>query len=98
MRSVLAFVFAAAICTAPQSAALAAWGCITTDNSGGHDRNWGYPTKEAASAAVVQQCSAGGYTGCRLDDCKENIDNQAQAVAAWPMTGPVTNCYGNAKC
>jgi hypothetical protein len=90
------------VLAATSAPAWAGWGCGSNAFLGGQYHTWNYPSKSAASAAVLGLCTKTQHQGCRVIDCRPNIDTEAQANALWPVTtaNDLVRCGGNTgtKC
>jgi hypothetical protein len=73
------------VATAYASPALAAWGCGSQLYPGGHFRTYGYASKAEAGAAMLRFCGQ-QHRDCRIVGCSDNINNEDQANARWPIT------------
>ncbi len=72
--------------------AQAGWGCLGKSRDNFEFRTWSVADQTGARDAVLGACHKEHHAGCHIVACREHIDTQAQAFAAWPGEAPV-RCY-----
>jgi len=92
MRSkvLTAAAFIAIIANTP---AWAGWGCLARATDRMEGLTWGAGDRETARKNALKYCADGDHKGCRIIDCRDNIDTQEEAYVAWPGP-PITKCLG----